>query len=174
MISIIKAKKAEFPSNWRLLIAIIAKLLRFCYIFLINLPFLGKPSQENMAFVCSIYKEAFHRDLRFYYKLFYQLFGKNLIHIYECEGHKAGFALFQIHSLRKIHLFAIALRISFQGKGLAKPFLLRCLSYWRDQGFTTCSLKVESTNRLAQRIYYSLDFRYHKSDKETITMLKAL
>jgi len=174
MMQILKVKRSRLSSNWRLLIVVMNKFIKLVYIYLINLPFLGRPSRETMGLVVEVYEEAFQRRLSFYNNLFYQLYGQELIQIYEIDGHKAGFALFQRHSFKEIHLFAIALKKSFQGKGLAKPFLSQCLDHWREQKFTICSLKVDRNNHSARRLYKSLDFWEQKAEEENLIIFKKL
>jgi ribosomal protein S18 acetylase RimI-like enzyme len=138
---------------------IVVSLTQAAYVLLVNMRYLGKPSEENLSFLLSSYQQIFHEKLSRYHSWFYYLFGKNLIHTYEFEGSKAGFGLFRINPIWTIHMCKFGILRKFQGKGLARVFLSESLNNWRERGFKRCSVFVNPANQVAIRSYESVGFR---------------
>jgi len=137
---------------------IIINRLKVIYIFVVNIQFLGKPSKENLNYVFSVFKEVFKRELSYFDRLFYCIYGRKLIHVFLYDGGKAGFALFRINPLWDLHLYSFALAESFKGKSLAKIFLSKSIYFWKTRGFKKLSLIVEKDNHVALKVYKSLGF----------------
>lgn len=152
----------------------IISLLKTFYILLINMPFWGKPEEANLTFLLFAYSQVFHDNLSRYHRLFYYIFGKKLMHIYEYEGEKAGFGLFRINPLWTMHMCKFGILNKFQGKGLAKVFLRSSLNHWQASGFKRFSVYVDPENPVAQKSYESVGFKPLEVLKTQIYMEKAI
>jgi len=149
-------------------------VLKTAYIVLVNIRFLGRPSQKNQDFLLSAYKQVFHENLSSYHRHFYAFFGKKLMHIYNYEGTKAGFGLFRINPILTIHMCKFGILEPFQGKGLAKVFLLNSITYWNELGFKKFSVYVDPANFVAKRSYESVGFKVMDCLDTLIYMEKKL
>lgn len=148
--------------------------IRYTYIILINLAFLGKPSKPVLEFLASAYIQIFPPNFPLGYKWFYSFFGKRLIRICKYHDEPAGFALFRIGPLRDIHLCSMGILAAFRGKGLSKPFLAECLEYWQKAGLKSASLYVDKTNHIAIKTYKSLGYEVVKTIDNKLFMFKSL
>lgn len=148
--------------------------VRYIYIMLINLPFLGRPPKPVMEFLASAYIQIFPPNFPLGYKLFYFFFGNQLIHIFKYHDESAGFALFRIGPVGNIHLCSMGILAPFRGKGLSKPFLAECLEYWQKAGFKSASLYVGNTNHIAIKTYKALGYKIIKTIDNKQFMFKLL
>jgi GNAT superfamily N-acetyltransferase len=149
----------------RLIMRRLKNYLEFVYIFLVNLPYLGKPSADKIQFVLSTYRQAFGRDLDYLDKLFYYLYGNQLILIHEVEGEKAGFSLFRIKPFWELHCVYMAIEQSYQKKGEGSKFVAYVLNYWKQKGFKTMSAYIFNHNLVSIRLFTLHGFKLMKSER---------
>jgi ribosomal protein S18 acetylase RimI-like enzyme len=153
---------------------VIVSLMNAAYVLLVNLRFWGQPEKDNLLFLLSAHNQVFHEDLSRYHRWFYYLFGKKLLHIYVYEGVKAGFGLFRINPIWTIHMCKFGILGKFQGKGLAKVFLLGSLNHWQALGFKRFSVYVDPVNQVAKKSYESVGFKPLEILKTQIYMEKKI
>lgn len=156
---VIRIITAESFVGRNIFFKIIAGLIQYSYVLIVNLPYWGRPSKDTLQFIVSGYKEAFLVDIPLGYRFFYSLYGKDLIHILTVNGSPSGFALFRSGPRGNIHIVSLATLQAARGKGLAKPFLAASLKYWESRKFTSASVTVSSANKIALKIYESLEFK---------------
>jgi ribosomal protein S18 acetylase RimI-like enzyme len=149
-------------------------LFRHTYIFITNIRFLGFLPQGVLEFLNVSYQEVFQKNFPFNYRIFYTLYGKNLVHIYNVNNEKIGFALFRSGPRENIHLCSMGILHKFRGKGLSKPHLSESLARWKQAGFKSSSLYVENTNIIAVKTYTSLGYQPMKSIDDMLYMTKML
>jgi GNAT superfamily N-acetyltransferase len=148
--------------------------LRFLYLLTINLPYLGKPPADKMEFALSTFRQAFGRDLDYLDKLFYYLYGNQLILIYEIQEKKAAFAFFRIAWSSHIHCPYFGFEESFKKKGVAGKFVTHIFKYWKQKGFKTMSAHIMNDNVLSIRLLTLYDFKLVKSEQNRGYYLKVL
>lgn len=149
-------------------------LFRHTYIFITNMGFLGFLPQGALEFLNVSYQEVFQKNFPFNYRIFYTLYGKKLVHIYDANHEKIGFALFRSGPRENIHLCSMGILNKFRGKGLSNPHLSKSLARWKQEGFKSSSLYVEITNVIAVRTYKSLGYQPMKYIDDMIYMTKIL
>ena len=153
---------------------IIKYFIKSVYILIVNIRFLGRPSEDNFAFLESTYNQIFHENLTCYHKYFYYFYGKRLLHIYRYKGIKAGFGLFRINPIWTIHMCKFGIVSNLQGRGLAKTFLSESLDYWKREGFKRVSVYIDHKNYIARKTYESVGFETVDFLKTQILMEKKL
>jgi ribosomal protein S18 acetylase RimI-like enzyme len=153
---------------------VIISLVKAAYVLIVNARFLGRPSNDNLLFLLSAYDQVFLENLSRYHRWFYYLFGKRLIHIYKHGGEKVGFGLFRINPIWTIHMCKFGILGKYQGKGLAKEFLLESINNWKESGFKRFSVYVDPRNRIAIKSYESVGFKTLELLQTQIYMEKKL
>ena len=127
-----------------------------------------------MYFIFKAYEDVFKGNFPFIYRIFFYLYGKNLIHIYQLSEAKVGFALFRSGPIHNIYLCSFGILNQFRGKGLAKNLLGQSLNHWKNKGFKTSSLYVLHDNKIAIRVYESLGFLPIHCQDDLIYMVNKL
>jgi len=149
-------------------------LFRHLYIVIINLRFLGAPPRSALNFLTLAYNEVFQKNFPLHYKLFYNLYGKQLAYIYNYNNTPIGFALFRTGPKENIHLCSMGIVHKFRGKGLSKPLVSQSLDYWKQKGFKSSSLYVEKINVIALKTYASLGYKPIRYIGDMVFMTKIL
>ena len=88
--------------------------------------------------------------------------------LHEIDGRVAGFCWTKIHRDTQPamgEIYVIATHPDFHGRGLGRGLTVSGLRSIADRGITTAMLYVDSANRPAVKMYESLGFHLHRTDR---------
>lgn len=129
--------------------------------------------------VLEIDKEVFGGYDPSIFTAFYEYYGKTTL-VAESNGHVVGFILGFKHTPLEGRVFWLAVRPSYQSRGIGRRLLATILNIFRQMGAVSATLEVRVSNKRAQALYSQMGFRMagvypnYYSDGETAIVMKRM